>query len=291
MLFSPEEICTLAFCLQAQTEALSTPQAPLWIGLVSSGRAFFSANSTPQLLSAGGLFLARGALEILPEGSCHALVLGLSGSAAERAAASLAQPLIADSAACPAAPELMGEVSELAAALEQRALPAGPEGQASANLGTQALELQEAPRLSALCYRLLCALSSADSAVPALPPLVCEALLCIREHYADLYGVEELSAQLGVSKSHLVRLFGASMRVTPGQYLTHMRVAAARQMLLHPEYTLDVVASLCGFSGANYLCKVFKKETGETPASYRLRNAPTAPPTTEASERESALYV
>ena len=44
-----------------------------------------------------------------------------------------------------------------------------------------------------------------------------------------------------------------------------MRVEAAMQLLLHREYTLDVIASLCGFSGANYLCRVFKKETGPIP--------------------------
>ena len=47
------------------------------------------------------------------------------------------------------------------------------------------------------------------------------------------------------------------------------KVEAAQRLLLHREYTLDVVASLCGFSGANYLCRVFKKETGQSPAQWR----------------------
>ena len=54
--------------------------------------------------------------------------------------------------------------------------------------------------------------------------------------------------------------------IPPGRYLTRVRVEAAQRLLLHREYTLDVVASLCGFSGANYLCRVFKKETGQSPA-------------------------
>ena len=75
-----------------------------------------------------------------------------------------------------------------------------------------------------------------------------------------LYGVEELSERLGVSKSHLVRTFTAAVGVPPGKYLTTVRIEAAQRLLLHREYTLDVVASLCGFSGANYLCRVFKKK-------------------------------
>ena len=35
-----------------------------------------------------------------------------------------------------------------------------------------------------------------------------------------------------------------------------------------------MIAALCGYSGANYLCKAFKKETGETPTAYRNRTAP-----------------
>ena len=100
----------------------------------------------------------------------------------------------------------------------------------------------------------------------------------IRQNYAGLYGVEELSERLGVSKSHLVRTFTAAVGVPPGRYLTTVRVEAAMRLLLHREYTLDVIASLCGFSGANYLCRVFKKETGQSPAQWRALAGQTARP-------------
>ena len=122
---------------------------------------------------------------------------------------------------------------------------------------------------SQLAFALLCELADADSAAPALPPLVQAAIADIRANYAGLYGVEELSERLGVSKSHLVRTFTAALGIPPGRYLTRVRVEAAQRLLLHREYTLDVVASLCGFSGANYLCRVFKKETGQSPAQWR----------------------
>ena len=114
----------------------------------------------------------------------------------------------------------------------------------------------------------------------------------IRQNYAGLYGVEELSERLGVSKSHLVRTFTAAVGVPPGRYLTTVRVEAAMRLLLHREYTLDVIASLCGFSGANYLCRVFKKETGQSPAQWRALAGQTARPLSPAeSQREQALYI
>lgn len=120
---------------------------------------------------------------------------------------------------------------------------------------------------SQLVFALLCELSGADSVAPALPPLVTAAIEDIRQNYAGLYGVEELSERLGVSKSHLVRTFTAAVGVPPGRYLTTVRIEAAMRLLLHREYTLDVIASLCGFSGANYLCRVFKKRPANPPRS------------------------
>ena len=145
---------------------------------------------------------------------------------------------------------------------------------------------------SQLAYALLCELSDADSAASALPPLVQAAIEDIRANYAGLYGVEELSERLGVSKSHLVRTFTAAIGVSPGKYLTTVRVEAAQRLLLHREYTLDVVASLCGFSGANYLCRVFK-ETGQSPAQWRAMagHAAQSGLSPEESLREQELYI
>ena len=140
------------------------------------------------------------------------------------------------------------------------------------------------------CYHILCELAAADAAVPRLSPLVADAVLAIRQNYAGLYGVEELSAQLGVSKSHLVRVFSAEMGVGPGQYLTGVRLDAAKALLARRDYPLEVVATLCGFSGANYLCKVFKKHTGQTPAAFRAQNAGAARGGA-VNELESALYI
>ena len=127
---------------------------------------------------------------------------------------------------CPAAAELLGRLAAEADTPRSRAA-------------------------SQLAFALLCELAGADSAAPPLPPLVEAAIEDIRQNYAGLYGVEELSERLGVSKSHLVRTFTAAVGVPPGRYLTTVRVEAAMRLLLHREYTLDVIASLCGFSGAN----------------------------------------
>ena len=249
----------------------------LWVCLVSSGKCTASVPMAgplpvgaalllpPQSVPAGHLVLSRAPLALAPEGSCHLLCIQLTGQAAGQFLAGLHQlPFLAKGSSCPAAAELMGRLAE--------------EKETHSRARSQ------------LAYALLCELADADSASPALPPLVQAAIEDIR---AGLYGVEELSERLGVSKSHLVRTFTAAVGVPPGKYLTTVRIEAAQRLLLHREYTLDVVASLCGFSGANYLCRVFKKETGQSPAQWRTMAGHTVRSglSPEEALREQELYI
>ena len=263
-------------------EPLTLSGEGLWICLVSSGNCTASLPVSgpspvgsalilpPQSIPAGRLILSRAPLALAPEGECHLLCLQLTGQAVELFLAGLTTlPFAARGETCPAAAELMGQL----------AAEAGSDDHSRVR--------------SQLAFALLCELSGADRAAPALPPLVAEAIADIRENYAGLYGVEELSERLGVSKSHLVRTFTAAVGVPPGRYLTTVRIEAAMRLLLHREYTLDVIASLCGFSGANYLCRVFKKETGHSPAQWRAMAGHAARPglSPEESKREQELFI
>lgn len=252
----------------------------LWVCLVSSGKCTASVPGAgpspagaalilpPQSVPAGHLILSRAPLSLVPESVCHLLCVQLTGQAAEQFLAGLSEmPFLARGETCPAAAELMGRLAE--------------ERDASERVRSQ------------LAFALLCELSDADSAAPALPPLVAAAIEDIRRNYAGLYGVEELSERLGVSKSHLVRAFTAALGVSPGRYLTSVRIEAAMRLLLHREYTLDVIASLCGFSGANYLCRVFKKTTGRSPTQWRAMAGRSALPelSPEQQRLEQELFI
>jgi len=104
--------------------------------------------------------------------------------------------------------------------------------------------------------------------------LIAAAIAEINESYAELFGVSELAEGLQVNKSYLIRRFGREVGISPGKYLQAVRINQAKKMLAMPEYSLEVIAALCGFSCANYFCKVFKKECGETPTAFRNRTAP-----------------
>ena len=281
MLYDWNTTAALATVQDVQPEQpLTLAGEGLWVCLLSSGKCTASlpgmgpspAGSAlilpPQSVPAGHLVLSRAPLTLSPEGGCHLLCVQLAGQAARQFLSGLTElPFLARGETCPAAAELMGRLAAEGAAPGSRVA-------------------------SQLAFALLCELAGADSAAPPLPPLVAAAMEDIRQNYAGLYGVEELSERLGVSKSHLVRTFTAAVGVPPGRYLTRVRIEAAMRLLLHREYTLDVIASLCGFSGANYLCRVFKKETGQSPAQWRaMAGQSVRTLTPEETRREQALYI
>ena len=68
-------------------------------------------------------------------------------------------------------------------------------------------------------------------------------------------------------------------------------VAQAKLLLAHRTYPLELVASLCGFSGANYFCRVFRRSTGLTPAAWRKANRGACGTPAEADALERGLFV
>ncbi len=270
MIFDASSVCQCLYCREETAHnSVLLQSAPLCVVLVSSGTArccgaeHTASGKAFVRAKAGSVVLAAGGMEVHPLEGCHFIAAGLAGTAAQSAAQNIGALLLSDGGACPQAPQLLASLLHV------------PLHHASA--------AHEA-------YALLCALCAADEAVPAVQPLVSLAIAAMRKSFAGIYGVEELSAQLGVSKSHLVRVFSAEMGVPPGQYLTQVRVAEAKRLLATRSYPLELVATLCGFSGANYLCKVFKKYTGQTCAAYRA--AAKQPFSKNAlTEQENSLYI
>lgn len=257
MIFDWTSCCHACETRELQGDApLALEGAGLWTGVLSSGSCTLEGPGAGQTTgSSGDILLGFGSITLRPRTPCHLLCLRLDGTVVEEFLRGLPAPCFVDSAACPTAAE---QLARLCTAPQTEA-DGAPD-----------------PALGAAPYALLCALAHADEPPRRLSPLVAEAVESIRNNYMALYGVEDLAEALGVSKCHLVRVFSAEMGISPGKFLTRTRIEAAKLLLLDREYNLEMIASLCGFSGANYLCRVFRRETGTSPAAWRESAAPHA---------------
>ena len=64
-------------------------------------------------------------------------------------------------------------------------------------------------------------------------------------------------------------IFTESVGISPHQYLIDCRIENAKKLLWNSDISICEVAEKSGFGCQQYLNKVFKKETGITPVSYR----------------------
>lgn len=81
--------------------------------------------------------------------------------------------------------------------------------------------------------------------------------------------LDTVSDLLGMNASYFSTIFKRSMGVNFIDYLTELRVNAAKELLLDPLRPTGEVAGLVGYESANYFARAFKKKTGMTPTEYR----------------------
>lgn len=79
----------------------------------------------------------------------------------------------------------------------------------------------------------------------------------------------ELAHACGVSVSHFVRLFKASLGAPPHRWLMERRIERAKQLMSVSRKTLSDIATECGFSDQSHLSRVFKRATGVSPGAWR----------------------
>ncbi|AIG25525.1 methylphosphotriester-DNA--protein-cysteine methyltransferase family protein [Brevibacillus sp. 7WMA2] len=93
----------------------------------------------------------------------------------------------------------------------------------------------------------------------------------IHDCYNQPVTLREMASRLYVSPFYLQRCFSRCMKITPGKYLTRIRIDEAKKQLLETDRNVSMIASRVGFRNSAYFAAVFQKETGCTPTQYRLQ--------------------
>lgn len=83
--------------------------------------------------------------------------------------------------------------------------------------------------------------------------------------------IEDISNEIGMSRSVLYNKVKATTGMTPVDFVRHIRIKKACEMLRTTDDTLTSIAFAVGFTDPKYFSKVFKKETGIVPTEYRNR--------------------
>ena len=109
---------------------------------------------------------------------------------------------------------------------------------------------------------------------------VLNAIKYIQFNYSHDISIDDVAKSVGVSRSHLYRVFMLNVGKSPIDYLTEYRINEACKLLRAGNLSIAEVAISVGFFDQFYFSRVFKRAKGVPPSKY-LASQTDAP---EASE-------
>lgn len=83
--------------------------------------------------------------------------------------------------------------------------------------------------------------------------------------------IEDLASSVNLSRSVFYGKIKSIVGMSPVDFVKHIRILRAEEMIVKSDYSFSQIAYAVGFSDPKYFSKCFKKETGMTPSEYRDR--------------------
>jgi LacI family transcriptional regulator len=102
-------------------------------------------------------------------------------------------------------------------------------------------------------------------------PELARAIRFIRDHAAEPVLVDEMVAELAISRRHLERRFQEVLGRTPAAEIRRVHLSRAKELLEQTDLPIPAVAAGSGFGSPEYLAYAFKQEMGLSPRRYRTQ--------------------
>lgn len=93
----------------------------------------------------------------------------------------------------------------------------------------------------------------------------------IDKHFQEDLSLEQLAAQVGVSKYYLLKQFKKYVGCTIGEYCTTTRLNYAKELLKYSEESVNEITFSCGMNNVSHFINMFRKHEHMTPLQYRKK--------------------
>lgn len=94
----------------------------------------------------------------------------------------------------------------------------------------------------------------------------------ISEHACEGIDVQDVLRAVPMSRSSLDRQFIKTLGRSPREEILRVRLVRVKQLLAETDFSLRVIAEKVGFDHVEHLSRIFKNQTGVTPAAFRSRS-------------------
>ena len=98
-------------------------------------------------------------------------------------------------------------------------------------------------------------------------------LLYIQKHFAEKITLEMLAKEFHLSEKYISRYFKEHFSISFMQYVGHLRMTKAKELLTKTDLPVTEVALSCGYPSVNLFIRNFKSAYQVTPLQYRKMEA------------------
>lgn len=99
--------------------------------------------------------------------------------------------------------------------------------------------------------------------------IITQAILFIENNYGKKISLEDIAAELNLSKHYVCHIFKKETGENISYYINKLRIEKAKEMILKSNCRVKEIYEELGFSDQQYFSKVFKRITGMTIMQYK----------------------
>ena len=93
----------------------------------------------------------------------------------------------------------------------------------------------------------------------------------IQQNFTGKISLREFGEQFHLSEKYISRYFKEHFHITLSQYITHLRLEHAKQLLQDTDTPVTEIAMQSGYQNVSYFIRSFKKTYGVSPLKYRKK--------------------
>ncbi len=98
-----------------------------------------------------------------------------------------------------------------------------------------------------------------------------EIISYVQQNFKKKISLKEFGEQFHLSEKYISRYFKEHFHITLSQYITHLRLEYAKQLLQDTDTPVTEIAMQSGYQNVSYFIRSFKKAYGVSPLKYKKK--------------------
>lgn len=99
---------------------------------------------------------------------------------------------------------------------------------------------------------------------------VSAALRYLEENFTEEVSISGLAASVFLSSDHFTEIFEQAVGMPPREYVRHLRVQRAKQLMQTTDLLMTDIAQMAGFRTSSYFARSFRAATGMSPRDFKV---------------------